>query len=190
MKTPIEANIERAFRELREPLLRYARQRLRNDDDAHDIVQQVFLRLAARKDLPPAGELSAYLYRSVRNALIDRARRRGHDEVEFHEAVVPAVADARKESETRAAIETCLRSFVDALPADDREWIRSVDLQGQSQRELAERRGLPYSSAKSRVQRARERLRAEFLRCCHVHYDAAGALAGMQPGEHADCGSC
>ncbi len=183
----MSAKIEQAFRELREPLLRFARRRLRNEEDALDIVQGIFLRLAAQPELPPAGELSAYLYRSVRNALIDHARRRGPQEIPFQEDATPT--SENEEHTIHAEIETCLRGFVDALPPEDREWIRAVYLRGRSQRELAEEQQVPYSSAKSRVQRARDRLRAEFLRCCQLQYDAGGAVAGMRANANG-CRDC
>jgi RNA polymerase sigma-70 factor (ECF subfamily) len=46
-----------------------------------------------------------------------------------------------------------------------------TEYQGLSQKQLAERMGISLSGAKSRVQRAREKLRDMLLRCCHFEFD-------------------
>ena len=60
-----------------------------------------------------------------------------------------------------------------------------TDYEGLSQRELATRLGLSFSSAKSRVQRAREMLRQLLLDCCHFEFDRLGRVVDYQP--RCDC---
>jgi RNA polymerase sigma-70 factor, ECF subfamily len=45
-----------------------------------------------------------------------------------------------------------------------------------SQQHLAEREGISLSGAKSRVQRAREKLRQLLLECCHFELDRLGRI--------------
>ena len=54
------------------------------------------------------------------------------------------------------------------------------------QRELAARLGLSLSGAKSRVQRAREKLKAALLDCCQVELDRRRRVLAFQP----NCLSC
>ncbi|HAH00091.1 MAG TPA: RNA polymerase subunit sigma-24, partial [Ktedonobacter sp.] len=61
----------------------------------------------------------------------------------------------------------CIKTMVDSLPNDYREALYLTEYEGLTQRELADRLGLSFSGAKSRVQRAREKLKVMLLDCCH-----------------------
>jgi RNA polymerase sigma-70 factor, ECF subfamily len=50
-----------------------------------------------------------------------------------------------------------------------------------SQIELAVRLNLSISGAKSRVQRAREKLKEAFLDCCHFEFDQLGRVIHYEP---------
>jgi RNA polymerase sigma factor (sigma-70 family) len=60
------------------PLLRYVSRMLRDFDAAQDVVQDAFIKLAAKwhEDLVPAPALSAWLYRVAHNGAIDHLRKR------------------------------------------------------------------------------------------------------------------
>ena len=49
-----------------------------------------------------------------------------------------------------------------------------VDFEGMSQKEYADRLGISISGAKSRVQRAREKLKDLILKCCDYQFDKYG----------------
>jgi RNA polymerase sigma-70 factor (ECF subfamily) len=51
-------------------------------------------------------------------------------------------------------------------------------MEGLSQRELADKLGISYSGAKSRVQRGREKLKNMVLQCCEVATDKYGNVLG------------
>jgi RNA polymerase sigma-70 factor (ECF subfamily) len=55
-----------------------------------------------------------------------------------------------------------------------------TDLDGLSQQQLADRIGLSLSAAKSRVQRAREKLHVMMLDCCDIERNRAGAVVDYQ----------
>ena len=67
------------------------------------------------------------------------------------------------------------------LPEPYREALTAVELRGQSQRAYAEAHGLAYSTAKSRVQRARQLLRRAVTDCCEVDADAYGNILAVRP---------
>ena len=76
--------------------------------------------------------------------------------------------------------------MVESLPADYREALILTEYEGLTQRALAERLGLSFSGAKSRVQRAREKLKAMLLDCCHFEFDRFGKIIDYQP----NCACC
>ena len=67
------------------------------------------------------------------------------------------------------------------LSPEDREAITLCDLEGLPQDEYARRRGLSLPGAKSRIQRARKRLREQLSQACQVRLDAAGQVSDFVP---------
>jgi RNA polymerase sigma-70 factor (ECF subfamily) len=67
-----------------------------------------------------------------------------------------------------------------------REALILTEYKGLNQRELAERLGLSFSGAKSRVQREREKLKTMLLDCCHFEFDRLGKIIDYQP----NCACC
>lgn len=59
----------------RVPLRSFFRKRIRDADEADDLVQEVFCRLAARNDGAPIGNQAGYVFQIAANLLRDRARR-------------------------------------------------------------------------------------------------------------------
>src|SRR2546427_4921488 len=80
----------------------------------------------------------------------------------------------------------CIRAMVRNLPELDRQALVLTEYQGLTQKEMAERLGLSFSGAKSRVQRAREKLKQQLLECCHFELDRRGHIIDYQ----ARCHSC
>jgi RNA polymerase sigma-70 factor (ECF subfamily) len=67
-----------------------------------------------------------------------------------------------------------MRQMVENLPDTYREALILSDLEGISQKQVAERLGVGLSGAKSRIQRGREKLRGLVQSCCHLELDAYG----------------
>jgi RNA polymerase sigma-70 factor (ECF subfamily) len=75
----------------------------------------------------------------------------------------------------------CVRTMVTSLPTQDRQALILTEYQGLTQKDLAERLGLSFSGAKSRVQRARAKLKQQLLECCHFELDRRGHVIDYQP---------
>lgn len=159
---------------------------------ADDITQDVMLKVQTHLDeLPPEEKLPAWLNRLARNAIIDHYRAqavRSHFNIEDHEV---ASDSETARSEMLRELLPCLGRMVERLPEPYRTAMKEADLEGLSQQEVADRAGITLSAAKSRVQRARQQLRAMILDCCHVETDRRGGLVDYEPTERAVlyCGS-
>ena len=79
--------------------------------------------------------------------------------------------------------------MIEELPEKDREALKLTDIEGLTQRELADRLKISVSGAKSRVQRAREKLKEVLLECCHVEVDRLGRVVDWESKEP-DCRYC
>jgi RNA polymerase sigma-70 factor (ECF subfamily) len=155
-------------------LLAFIRRRVANDADAEDILQEVFIRV--HRSLCCSSEWNkpeSWIYRVTRNLIIDYYRRR-RDWAEIPEDLIEE-ADF-DELEAEAGLALSLRETIDALPEPYRQALILTEYQGLSQKELAEKLGLSFSGAKSRIQRARLKLRDLLLACCHFELDRRGGI--------------
>jgi RNA polymerase sigma-70 factor (ECF subfamily) len=168
--------VEELWRESSARLRSWFEQHTGSASDAEDLVQETFLRVHERLDtLLDAGSIRAWLGTIARNVLADHHRRCGGaaatEPVEEEHARAPA-----QESNLDSVVAGWLEGHLGELEPADAEALRLVDLEGKTQRELAARQGLSLSGAKSRVQRARARLRERLEACCTFARDARGGI--------------
>ena len=164
-------------------LLRFIRSHVADEATAEDILQDVFLKIHTRLDtLADERKLTSWVYQIARNAVIDHARAQ-RPQTELQEQI--AIPDEPDDDLARELVPG-LTTMLEALPAGDREAILLADLAGISQQALADRLGISLSGAKSRVQRARRRLKDVFVTCCQLEFDRLGRVIELQPG----CDSC
>ena len=134
---------------------------------AEDILQDAFVKLACRPDqAPPDEALVPWFYRSLRNAAIDRFRRRAASD-----RALEAFARELDTSESPApdlatTICACVSNLAGTLKQEYTEALMAIDVHGQSVKSFAEQYGLSSSNAGVRVFRAREALRRRVTECC------------------------
>lgn len=174
-------------------LLRYLRHHIRPAAEAEDVLHDLFLKaLRQGERFCAVSNPRAWLFEVARNAAVDHARRtrsseplpedlaeRGGDlagafEALTDEAVEPGLAPVD-------LLSACLPRVLRELAAEDREALELCDIGGMSQKAFAELKGLSLPGAKSRVQRARQRLRAQLLCACQVRFDARGQVCCFVP---------
>jgi len=197
MATGMALTTEAIWIEFHANLLRFVARRVRNPADAEDVVQRVFLQVhRALPTLRDADRLPAWLYRTTRRVLADfyraPAQRR---EVTMGDAVdVAGGMDASShagdadESSALAELSGCLRPLMASLSSADQEALTLVEFGEVSQVDAARQLGVSVSGMKSRVQRARTRLRAAIDACCHVEFDRRGGLASYESRCGGTCG--
>ena len=161
-----------------EPELRgWLRRRLGNPALADDLLQDLFLKaLRQGERFCSVHNARAWLFEVARNTLADHLRV-ARDTVELPDDL-PAPAD---EPATVDTLTACLPRVLSELSDEDREAITLCDLQGMSQADFAAARGLNLSAAKSRIQRARLRLKQRMTQVCQVQLDATGHVADFVP---------
>jgi len=158
--------------------------RVREDVDIDDILQDVFAKIHAELGkLKEDERLEAWLFQITRRAIVDHYRKRRSVALQDEVAERPAPEDISAE------VASWLDPMMSLIPEEDRKALRLADLEGLPQKEIALRLGLSLTGAKSRVQRARVRLKEALLDCCHIEMDSRG-----KPMDYAkkrdDCGPC
>lgn len=170
----------------RDRLLAFIKGKVGSAEEAEDILQEVFVRvhtgLCCLQEWPV---MERWIFRVTRNLIIDHYRsRRGGEEL--GEDIVSHYGGPELEDDPAAKLAFSLRQTVEALPEPYRESLLLTEYEGLSQAELARRAGISLPAAKSRVQRARARLKALLLECCHIELDRLGGIVGYEER----CASC
>ena len=173
------------WQETRQRLKQYLGSRMPDVADAEDLLQDVLTSAFAKKEqLRDEQLLTAWVYRIARNALTDYYRRAGRtpplQPVGEDNVIHPQQTDADRTRE----FSSCIVPMIRALPEPYREALLLSEIGGLSQKELAERLGISYSGAKSRVQRGREKLRDMLLACCHIETDRYGNIVDYHSRHH------
>jgi RNA polymerase sigma-70 factor (ECF subfamily) len=161
-----------------EPELRgWLRRRLANPGEADDLLQDLFLKaLRQGERFCSVHNARAWLFEVARNTLADHLRV-ARSTVELPDDL-SAPSD---EADTVDTLTACLPRVLAELSDEDREAITLCDLQGMSQAEFATARGLNLSAAKSRIQRARQRLKQRMTQVCRVQLDNTGHVTDFVP---------
>jgi len=176
--------------ELKANLYRFILRRTNNDADAEDILQDVFYKIHTQIDrVKDTTKIYSWVYRITRNAIIDHYRsRKGNISLEESPDVFEIAEREPPEAEAeREEIVACLKPMVERLPEDYRLALQLADVQCIPQGEVAGQLSLSVSGAKSRVQRARGKVKDMLLNCCNFEFDRLGRAVGM---DNNGCGSC
>jgi len=175
----MQTTTEKIWEDFHTKLNIFILKRVPDDQTAEDILQDVFLKIHTRIDtLRNTDKLQAWIYQIARNAITDYYR--------THKPIAEApeeisMPEPLLNEDVIQELAPCIRAMIDSLPADSRQALILTEYEDLSQKELAERLGISFSGAKSRVQRAREKLKTMLLDCCHFEFDHAGRVIDYQP---------
>lgn len=156
----------------------YLRHRVADPSLADDVLQDVFVK--ALRQGPGFCTLDhprAWLFQVARNALVDRART-AHPHESFTDELAESLPQDAQPMAPVDALAGCLARTMAELPDDDQHILRACDLEGQTQRAYAQAHGLSLPATKSRLLRARQRLRERLTCVCRVRFEPDGSVCG------------
>ena len=167
-----------AWRQHQAELRSFLAHRTGSASEADDLLQEVFLKaLYQGEDFCSLENARAWLFQVARNLLVDRLR--------LTKEQVPLPDDlfteAPQQTDPVDLLSHCLPRVLSELSPEDREAIMLCDIQGATQKTFAERLSLSLPAAKSRVQRARLRLRAHLAEACQLSFDDEGKVCCFVP---------
>jgi RNA polymerase sigma-70 factor, ECF subfamily len=170
--------IERIWNQHAEQLRGFIHRRIPEASVVDDVLQDVFVKIHTKiASLRDETRLQSWLYEITRNTIVD------HFRSQKPEQELPETLDLPEPNETHVLEELaeCVRPLMDALPERYRLPLILSELEGLSQKEVAEKLGLSLSATKSRVQRGRDRVKDLLTECCHFKLDHAGRVMDYQP---------
>ncbi len=136
----------------------------RADADAQDLVQETLLRAYRAIDRFDGRYPRAWLLTIMRNANINRARKRQPDllsdpDATFERSAAFAENDGPEQIVMNATFDATVEQGFRNLPDKFREVVELVDLNGLSYQETADVLDVPVGTVMSRLHRARKRIR-------------------------------
>lgn len=180
----MDNHLQLAWEQYSDRLRGFIRRRVADEAEAEDILQEVFIRVHRNLCCQPEwNKPEGWFYQIARHLIIDHYRRR-RATVELTESVPAAPElgqDGRVEEDPESVLALSLQDLINELPDLYRQALILTEYEGLNQKQLAEHLGISLSGAKSRVQRARDKLREMLLDCCHFEFDRRGRILDYYP---------
>lgn len=184
---PVNQIVENIWHDLSKPLKGFIQRRVTNDKDAEDILQNIFYKIQSNiSSLRDTDKIHSWVLRIARNSIIDYYRRKNSNELELVEDLSSESAD---EVNSNEEIAQCLKAMIQYLPEKYKLAIILTEYQNLTQKELSKRMGLSESGARSRVQRARKKLKDMLIGCCTLEFDQMGNVIDYEH-KYSDCKFC
>jgi RNA polymerase sigma-70 factor (ECF subfamily) len=158
------AKAEDALIENLNAFVAFARKRVGNPELAADLVQDSLLKALRSADQPCNGEGAVtWFYRILRHSIIDLYRRR-----DVRERALQRLQTELPDAAAERVLCQCFKRLLPRLPAQYRDLLQRVDLDGASPKDAATALGLTLNNLNVKLHRARQRLREMVEATCHV----------------------
>lgn len=165
-------NIAEVFEKYRRKLLAFISDRVPEEEDAKDILQDVFLSLIQTEETTSVMQISGWLYQVARNNIIDRSRKQKEDRIPqsairkgedtFVYEVTEILADENQAPDKeylKALVWEELAQALDELPSEQRLVFEQTELNGVSFKDLSAQTGVSVKTLLSRKHYAVKHLR-------------------------------
>jgi RNA polymerase sigma factor (sigma-70 family) len=163
--------VGQAVRDYGTRLFRFIRGRVRSDEDAEDILQDVWYHLSNLVDVEQIEQLSAWLFKAARNRIIDKRRKHtpdviaslrieAEDEQESLEDILFVEPSTPENEFVQREFWRQLFSALDELPEAQRQVFIWNELEGETFQQISDRTGENIKTLISRKRYAVKRLRA------------------------------
>ena len=164
--------------------------RLVGDHEAEDVAQVVFEKVGNNLSaFKGESKISTWIFRIATNAALDRLRSSSYKRTSSGtQAPVPLQTvenldvafnrpTAPDQKVIRDEMSECVREFVDRLPTDYRTVLILNELEGFTNKEIADILQISLDTAKIRLHRARAKLKKELQDGCNFYHDDRSELA-------------
>jgi RNA polymerase sigma-70 factor (ECF subfamily) len=178
-------DIEQIWAQFGQQIRIFVAARVPDSHVADELTQELLIKSYQNlNSLQDEERVDAWLFRIARNVINDyyrKMKREKDNRVRGMPDLIESLVQESPQEFVHEDLSRCIQPFVDQLPAKYRRTLTAVDLEGISQKELAEQLGVSHSTIKSQTQRARAQLKQLFNRCCDFTIDARGNVVGYDP---------
>lgn len=178
--------LEKIWSEYQSGLRNFLRSKISNESDAEDVLQEILIKTYQNLDkLQNPDSIKSWLFQIANRSVIDFYRANGkaslaEGETLWHES---------SEEDAKQQLASCIQPLMSSLSDSSAELLQSIDIEGKSQKEVAEELGVSYSTLKSRVQKSRTELKTVYEQCCRFSFDSQGAVMDYE-AKQSKCNKC
>ncbi len=178
--------MEEIWLKLEKKLSAFILSKVHDESVAADLLQELFPKIHDNIDkLNDRTKIQSWIFQICRNLITDHFRSRNKKASNNISGFEPQ--DQEMPEDFMSEILEDMIKMMKNLPPEYCEALCLTELNGLSQKEYADKIGISYSGAKSRVQRARKMLKDLLMNCCHYEFDKYGTVIGIYP---ANCCCC
>ena len=164
MKQAGKNNLTTVFTTFRQKLLTFITCRVSSEEDAEDLLQDVFLRLLQTEENVSVEQISAWLHKVARNRIIDYRRKKGEtslsapsddesqDDIplkQITDILIENGADPEQEY-LRKFIWEEIEKALDELPKEQRDVFEQTEFENKAYEDIASASGVPLKTLLSR----------------------------------------
>ena len=179
MQKEIKTNcdVPALWQEHKKELRNFILKRVKEEDLTNDILQDVLMKVY-NFCISKSGvrNIRSWLYQIAQNTITDHYRKQSKTtnldnliEIEYEDQNI-AFSEATN----------YILPMIEFLPKEYAVPLKFADLDNIKQADIAKKLNLSLSATKSRIQRARQLLKAEFITCCHFKTDKQGNLISFE----------
>lgn len=176
--------IEKYWNAYSDKLFFFLNKRIKNREVARDLLQDTFQKaLLNKSQIQTLDNPEAWFMSIARNTLIDYTRKKKEVAIADIQMINSKDFNSAKSCLVEGIAE-CLHDLIEEYDKDKQELLLNIFTKSMTQKEMAQSMDIPYSTFKSRIQKARERILTEFkARCCTLHRNSDGEIIGCSPVE-------
>ena len=171
------------LQQYRPAIARYVGKMVRDGAEAEDLTQETFIRAFRQRDtLRDDAALLSWLYQIATHVCVDRLRQRARMQSKQNEQAVEElhVPDQRTPSALTVAqqgeMSGCVQQYVARLSDEYRAVLLLHDVDGLTSGEISNLLGLPLTTVKMRLHRARRKLQDMLQKACDFGQDERGVM--------------
>lgn len=186
---PQPPSFEMVAREIIPLLTRYLRHYASDRSVADDLLQETLVRIShGLSNFEGRANIRTWAFAIATRVAADYFRQPEHrlnivDILNLEDSEELAIDEtAIDEKLANGAMDTCIREVVDSLPEDYRAALVLHDLEEMTARQVAEICGIPLSTVKIRIHRARTRLREALKTQCEFYRDESNVFRCYRKG--------
>lgn len=185
----MDDKIKYIWNEFSSELYKYINSKVKNECDAEDILQDIFVKIYKNIDkVDEQTKLKSWIYKITKNTIIDYYRKKKDIPVDIKKLDKGLEGDNNSEN-MNEEISKCLEKMIFELPEKYQEVIELYDMKGMKHKEISEKLNVTISGSKMKVQRSKAKLKEILLQCCDFEVDAFGNIIDYKQ-KNTECKRC
>ena len=173
----MNCDVPALWQEHKNELRNFILKRVKEEDLTNDILQDVLMKVY-NFCISKSGvrNIRSWLFQIAQNTITDHYRKQSKftnldnlNEIEYEDQNI-AFSEATN----------YILPMLEFLPKEYAVPLKFADIDNIKQADIAKKLNLSLSATKSRIQRARQLLKAEFITCCHFKTDKQGNLISFE----------